>query len=373
MKKAIFLSHKDLISSKITGGVQLCSTELLSVIKNSAVIDVQEYHIDYTRRITDRLKIKLGLENYNMYDVKKDTPALLNFIEQENIEIVFINMASAVRYAKPIKEKFGNLVQVILLSHGNHSGDFLHLITKPLKKESFYSSVRNKCRIGYLLSTESEYRVKYLDGVVTLSETEKQIENWMNAKKTLFFPRFLQSAFLHYQPDLDKIGFVGRLDHPPNIQGLGILCNSFSKKDTGKLKIRVVGAPISDGKKLAKKYGFVEYLGELSDEALETEAASWSYFLNPVWWYSTGASTKLAKAISWGLPIATTTAGRRGYSWIDGQIQETNSPDEMCEMILTSVKDINEIKYLSNETKKVAVSGPELGALTRELENFCFK
>ena len=371
--KAIFLTHPELLNSKITGGVQLCSTELLSVIKNSLVIDVQEYHIEYTRRINDRLKIKCGLENYNMYGVKKGTPALLNFIKQEKIEIVFINMASAIRYAKPVKEKFGKSVQVILLSHGNHSGDFLHLITKPLKRENFYLRIRNKCRLGFLLSTEAEYRVKYLDGVVTLSETEKQIENWMNAKKTLFFPRFLKPAFLNHQPDLNRIGFVARLDHPPNIQGLGILCDCFLKMNIGNLKIRLVGAPQSDGFRIAKQYPFIDYQGELSDEALEQEAATWSFFLNPVWWYSTGASTKLAKAISWGIPIATTTPGRRGYSWSEGEITETNSPEEMCEMILCSVKDINEIKRLAGETRKAAASGPELEDLTRQLEIFCIK
>lgn len=371
MKKTIFLSHNDLISSKVTGGVQLCSTEFLSVIKNSTLFEVEIYHIPYTRRIIDRIKIRLGVENYSMYDVNKDAPSLLDYIQTRNIEIVFINMASAVRYARPIKEKFGNSVQVILLSHGNHSGDFLHQITKPLKKTGFITSIRNKCRLGYLLSTEALYRYKYLDGVVALSETEKQLENWMNARQTLFFPRFLRSNFLNHNPDLNRIGFVGRLDHPPNIQGLRILCESFSKRNLQGLKLRLVGAPVANGLAIAKEFNFIEYQGELSDVDLEEEAATWSFFLNPVWWYSTGASTKLSKAISWGIPIATTTAGRRGYHWKEGFLEECNTPELMCDMILRSCKDRKTIALLAIETKKIAESGPLLHELSEALENFC--
>ena len=373
IKKAIFLTNKSSLYSTVNGGVQLCSQEFLEILNAADNISLEQYYVTFTKKIRQRILIKIGFENYSMYDVEKDKGALLSYIQNNRVGLVFINMASAVRYAKPIKEKFGKSVQVILLSHGNHSGDFLHLITKPLKRENFYLRIRNKCRLGYLLSTEAEYRVKYLDGVVTLSETEKQIENWMNAKKTLFFPRFLKPAFLNYQPDLNRIGFVARLDHPPNIQGLGILCDWFLKMNIGNLKIRLVGAPQMDGIRIAKQYPFIDYQGELSDEALEQEAATWSFFLNPVWWYSTGASTKLAKAISWGIPIATTTPGRRGYSWNDGEIIETNSPEEMCEMILNSVKDINEIKRLADETRKAAASGPRLEDLTRQLENFFLK
>ena len=78
--------------------------------------------------------IRWRIENYSMCLIlKRKRQPLLIHIEQHDIEIVFINMATPVRFARPIRQKFGDRVKIILLSHGNHSGDFLHLITKPIR------------------------------------------------------------------------------------------------------------------------------------------------------------------------------------------------------------------------------------------------
>jgi hypothetical protein len=45
--------------------------------------------------------------------------------------------------------------------------------------------------------------------------------------------------------------------------------------------------------KNSREYGFVNYLGELSDEKLRENASTWSLFLHPVF----GCSTKLEVAI----------------------------------------------------------------------------
>jgi len=356
-QNAIFLTHKELLHSEVTGGVQLCSQEFHNAISACDDLELRNYFVPFTKNIPQRIQMKLGFEIYSMYDVAKDAPALLKYIETENISIVFINMASCVRYAKPIKEKFGDKVKTIVLSHGNHSGDFLHLITKPLKNTSFIRRIINKIRLGYLIATETTYRVKYLDGVVAISETEKQIENWFGAKRVVFMPRKLYVDFVNYQPDLNRIGFVGRLDHPPNIQGIAILLDELMQLPMQNLKLRLVGAPEEEGRKIAEKYNCIEYIGELSDKELEKEITSWSFFLNPVWWYSTGASTKLAKGISWGIPIITTTAGKRGYYWKAGNLLEADTPKEMANAILKETQSKERINYWSDQTKLVAESG----------------
>jgi glycosyltransferase involved in cell wall biosynthesis len=355
-QNAIFLTHKDLLHAEIDGGVQLCSQEFHNAISACDDLHLKNYFVPFTKNIFQRIQIKLGFENYSMYDVAKDAAALLKFIESENITIVFINMASCVRYAKPIKDAFGNKVKTIMLSHGNHSGDFLHLITKPLKRSNLIAKKIKKIRLGYLISTESTYRVKYLDGVIAISETEKQIENWFGAKRVVFMPRKLYADFVNYQPDLNRVGFVGRLDHPPNIQGIAILLDEITQYSHD-LKLRLVGAPVEEGKKIAEKYKCVEYLGELSDIDLEKEISSWSFFINPVWWYSTGASTKLAKGISWGIPIITTTAGKRGYYWKQGELLVADSPKEMAKAIIEETISKDKINYWSNQTRIVANSG----------------
>jgi glycosyltransferase involved in cell wall biosynthesis len=355
--KAIFLTNKSSLYSPVTGGVQLCSQEFLEILKSIKQIEVEPYYVSFTKNIIHRIQIKIGFENYSMYDVNKDKYALIDYIKKNDIKVVFINMASLVRYSKIIKEYFGQNVLIIMMSHGNHSGDFIHLISKPIHSVNVFRNFLNKIRLGLLLSTESIYRVKYLDGVVTLSETEKQIENWFGAKNTLFIPRRLNVDFLAHKPVLGRIGFVGRLDHPPNLQGLEILLNALKKVKAGNIEIRLIGKPENYGYKIASLHPSVTYLGELSDVDLEKEASTWALQLNPVWWYSTGASTKLAKAISWGIPILTTTAGMRGYMWERGELLVADTTETFCACMIEQTSCIDKINKNSDQTKLVAKSG----------------
>ena len=368
LKKAVFLTNKSSLYSAVTGGVQLCSQEFLEILNKVDSIELKHYYVSFTKHIIQRILIKIGFENYSMYDVEKDKKSFIEFLRVNKIEIVFINMASLVRYAKPIKEVFGNEIRIILMSHGNHSGDFLHLISKPITKVSFLKKVSNKIRLGLLISTESEFRVKYVDAVVALSETEAQIENWFGAKQTLFLPRKLHSDFLKYNPIIGRVGFVGRLDHPPNLLGMEILLNEFKINTEKSIEIRLVGAPEKMGKLLEKKYSQVTYLGELSNDNLETEVATWALLLNPVWWYSTGASTKLAKAISWGVPIVTTTAGMRGYKWHKGNLLVADTPKQMHSIINNNAFDLQNINTNTSQTQMVANSGYSIFELAEMLK-----
>ncbi|WP_188934038.1 glycosyltransferase [Puia dinghuensis] len=357
-----------MLRSEVTGGVQLCSQEFHHIIEQIPDINLSDYFVPYTRKISQRLLIKMGMENYSMYDVKKDAPALLEHIQKNGIDIVFMNMSSMVRYARPIREAFGPRVKIVLLSHGNHSGDFLHLLTKPLGRPSAIRRMLDKIRLGMLIATESGHRVRYLDGVVALSETEKQIENWFGAKKTSFLPRRLYAEFLPHDPVPGRVGFVGRLDHPPNLQGISLLLDQIKPEVHRSVSFRLVGAPESFGRDLQKRYPFIEYLGELSDAGLEKEVATWSIFLNPVWWYSTGASTKLARAISWGVPILSTTAGMRGYRWKEGALLVADTPEEMAGVLLRVAPDATQVRHWAEQTRLIAVNGPSMEDLAAQIK-----
>ncbi|MFI5155826.1 MAG: hypothetical protein ACHQEM_06555, partial [Chitinophagales bacterium] len=108
-----------------------------------------------------------------------------------------------------------------------------------------------------------------------------------------------------------------------------------------------------------EKYPFVQYLGELSDQQLENELSSWAFFLNPVWWYSTGSSTKLARAISWGLPIITSLAGMRGYEWNQGELLIVDSPEEMARRLIEEAHSLDRINFWKDQTRLVASNGPD--------------
>ncbi|MCF6365348.1 MAG: glycosyltransferase [Bacteroidales bacterium] len=351
-KNAIFVTHPKSLHSHVTGGVQLCSQEFLLILQKCG-FNIEQYNLTYTKSIKDRVLIKLKIDNYRNFNIKELSGNINKHIKENDIAWVFINMATLVRIARPIKEKFGNKVKIVMLSHGNHSGDFLHLTTKPIFKRNFITKFRDIARLGYLIHTESLYRVKYLDAVLTVSDAETQIENWFGAKKTILVPRLLEDKSLKLLTNYARVGFVGRLDHPPNFQGITFLLDELKKIKNKNYKVRLVGAPDNWGKKIEAMYDFVEYTGELSDEDLDKEVATWSLFLNTVFWYSTGVTTKLAWAINRGVPIVTTTPGMRGYKWKKGKLPITETPIEMANFIENHVLEEAKIETLKNEIVKI--------------------
>ncbi len=369
MTKALFLTHKKLLGYNltITGGVQLCSKEFYQLLK-SCDFEIEPYYVNYTKNIIKRLALKFRLDCYYYYDVKSDQKKLVDYINENHIKYVFINHATAVRYAKPIRDHFGFDVKVYMLSHGNDSGDFLHSITKPIKKYNLLTKYRDIFRLGRLLYTESLHRKKYLDGVLTVSEIEENLEKWLGASKVIYTPRVInKETNFKLNTDYSKIGFIGRLDHPPNYHGINMICQEIAKTKID-FEFALIGGPKELGKEFEKKYPFISFKGELDDNQLEDEICTWSLFLNLVFWFPMGVSTKVAKAIEWGIPILTTTAGIRGYKWKDGSMLMAESPEEMAQQIKTFIADKNKIDNAINEMKKIKHSSYSTLDLAKQIK-----
>jgi hypothetical protein len=126
------------------------------------------------------------------------------------------------------------------------------------------------------------------------------------------------------------LGFVGTLDHPPNEEGLLLFLRALDSMPLNRAELRVVGAPTRFGSKLDKTFRFVTYLGPLSDDQIEKEAATWACFVHPLFCYARGCSTKLATALAWQIPIATTPTGCRGYTWTNGHLALAESPEALA-------------------------------------------
>src|SRR5690606_24587634 len=90
--KAVFLTNKHTLKSEIMGGVQICSQEFRDIISAHPDIELVDYYVPFTKKLIHRARIKLGFENYSMYDIAKDKDQLISFLESEKIEILFINM-----------------------------------------------------------------------------------------------------------------------------------------------------------------------------------------------------------------------------------------------------------------------------------------
>jgi hypothetical protein len=135
---------------------------------------------------------------------------------------------------------------------------------------------------------------------------------------------------------------------------MSLLLKELIKYKEVQYELRLVGAPQNWGKKLADAFPNIIYLGELSDNDLEEEVSTWTLFINTVFWYSTGVTTKIGWALNRGLPIISTTAGLRGYKWKDGMPLIAESPEDMASKIINYLarddfkQQVHEIKKIQN-------------------------
>lgn len=365
--RALFLSNRIYFDdSKKEGGVRLCTMEYLSLVQ--LLFETHLFFVQTRRDIRYRIKVKSGFNAYDDYDVDSYRFQLINLIKQQGITYVFLNLSNTVPFARIIKNEFGDTVKIILCSHGNESGDYLHEVVKHRGKVPLYKRLISTYTLGKLLKSEARFRQVFLDLVLTVSPVEEAIEKWIGAKDVFMVPRTIKSNPLPWNPSNGRIGFIGDLSHWPNYYGLDELCKHLSNTDNKHIELRLVGSPTDTGKKLAEKYSFVNYLGYLPAKDLEQEACTWCFFLNPVFYYSRGVSTKLAKAISWGIPVISTTIGCRGYVWKEGGVVLAENASSMAGCIIDYANDSDYIRKAKEQIDLLGKSGLSLEEIATNLK-----
>jgi glycosyltransferase involved in cell wall biosynthesis len=366
---AIFLSNSIYFDdSKKEGGVKLCTREYLELIK--ILFNVTLFPVDYHIDISYRIRVKLGLNAYNDYRANDYRAQIAKVIKENNTSVVFLNLSNTAGFAEIIKNEFGNKVKVVLCSHGNESGDYLHEATRLKKQVSFHRTLLSSYTLGSMLKKEAVFRQSFIDGVLTVSPIEEALEKWLGAKQVLMIPRTVIAAFVTWQPIAGRVGFMGDLSHWPNYFGISEVCKALHQSAAKGVEVRIVGTAENAGFELEKTYPFVKYTGYLNELELEQEISSWSAFLNPVFYYSRGVSTKLAKAFGWGLPVITTSIGCRGYEWKHGSPVFAESPVEMATKINNEATDTNKMKEARTATLELVKSSTSLDNISKDLHDF---
>ncbi|WP_179374542.1 glycosyltransferase [Winogradskyella wichelsiae] len=306
--KAVFITNYRYVSSKTkSGGVKLCTQDFIKVLETK--YDLEIVVVDFTSSFFKKLKFKLGIDVYDYYDAENYKDVLENLIIKKGIDKVFINHTSSMEFAKVCKTISSNC-SVVLLSHGNESGDYMHELVQSSKNNLLSSYYK----LGKQLVLEAKYRKEYIDKVVVVSEVEKNLEYWLHSNKVVYLPRIYEPDFLEWDPIEGRIGFLADFTHLPNLYGVEKLCEELNKREIpSNLKIILVGQGDERINSVVAKYTFIERLGYLDEQDLKKELGSWIFYLNIVLYYSKGVSTKLAKGMNLGLPIITTNQGNRGY------------------------------------------------------------
>ena len=361
--KALFISHEKYLNAvSPEGGVKFCTDEYLSLININ--FEITKIPVHYTKKWSYRLKKKLGLSAYDEYQPKDYQLLLKEHLDNKTLKFVFLNLTNTSAFAEFIKKNWLH-VKVILCSHGNESGDHLHAISLHnnykgiLKKTAVYS-------LGNMLVKESYFR-KYIDIVLTVSDVEVGIEKWLGAKTVLLVPRIIDANNIKRKPVNGRVGFLADLSHEPNFYGIKEVCDALKKMERNTATIHLVGGGIERGLLLAQQYSFVKYLGYLNENDLIEELVTWTFALNPVFYYSRGVSTKLGKALGVGIPVITTEKGMRGYEWTEGTLPLCETPNEMAVTISKIANDFNSITAYNGEVLKIQSTVPSLKHIADKL------
>ena len=350
--KALFISHEKYLNAvSPEGGVKFCTDEYLSLINiNFEIIKIP---VHYTKKWSYRLKKKLGLSAYDEYQPKDYQLLLKEHLDNKALKFVFLNLTNTSAFAEFIKKNWLH-VKVILCSHGNESGDHLHAISL---HNNYMGILRYTAifSLGNMLVKESLYR-NYIDLVLTVSDVEVGIEKWLGSNNFLLVPRRIDINNINRNPVLGRVGFLADLSHEPNFFGIKEVCVALQKMDFHNTIIHLVGGGKERGLLLAKQYPFVNYIGYLNQVELIDELSTWTFALNPVFYYSRGVSTKLGKALGLGLPVITTDKGMRGYEWKEGMLPVCNDASEMAGLIKKLSFNLNKIEQYNNEVIKIQQS-----------------
>ena len=320
----LFISQGNFLNSG-GGGVQVCTREFIDVIK-AAGIDLTILPFEPDRRLSTRL---LRLVDSSPF-VRPFAPDLLPRIEaaarQTPFDFVFLNQEVLAALGPFLRSRLGERCKIVVLSHGLEHTDLLHFIrlrrTLPITGRTRPTA---SALLGRIFLAEQHFR-QFIDGVCAISPFDADVERWLGARRVVWLPRVVTSRPLAWRPVPGRLGFVGTLDHAPNLEGLVTILEVMARQRTQGLTVRVVGS-MEIARWLRSRFAHVEVVGALDDAALTVEAATWTAFLHPIFCLPRGASTKLALGLSWEIPVVTTAYGRRGYVWGEGGPLEADTPE----------------------------------------------
>lgn len=344
------------------GGVQWCSREYHATFK-AAGINLHDFSFAPDRSLRARLLRRWRPRPFDIFDYPGLAIRVLSAARQAKAKFLLLNNTAACALA-PALRGLDPSVRLIFLSHGAEITDVVNNLL--LAPGSLPRHHQDPAWIGRLLTAELVQRAA-LDAAIVISMPDRETERWLGTKRQLYLPR--QVLLLPLQPArvLGRIGCVATLDHGPNRHGLELLAAALSRYP--KIELRIVGGPEPAGRDLASRHPSIHYCGRLDEPALETEAASWRAFVNPIFCPARGASTKVATALGWGLPVLTTPDGARGYMWSENALPLAASPEELARLAHTVACDSDHERW-DQAAREVAQLAPSLAASAAVLTDF---
>lgn len=366
-RSAVFVSTENALE-RLGGGVQRCTQDYLSLLR-LAGYNLEVVGFQPNRSLQARVRRRLERRPFGHLAPSGLTERIERALEKSNASLVFFNLVDFPGVAKKLRLNSERKPVLVHLSHGLDSTDIS--IDQQAKRHDLGVISYDRCRalsLGSKLQCEADYR-RYLHASMCISPLDAELERWLGASRTAWFSRPIPTLKVASKPVEMRVGTVGTLDHPPNRHGLRAMLEALAAVAPPELRFRLVGGPVEFGESIARAYPVVEYLGRLSEQALEREAATWRCFVHPVFHYARGCSTKVAMAMAWQLPIASTKAGARGYHWDEEILPLCDSPSELAVMTVERSEGYD-FKKLQDQTRKIAQLQPGQEELASQIRRY---
>jgi hypothetical protein len=362
--RAQFISHRDHLTGR--GGVQTCTNEYLRTLSDAG-IDVDVVAISHDMSLPTRVLRQFNSSPYFGSVRHHDLGRIRAGLEEKRYDIMFFNQVALAGAADLLTKTEPYRTTKIALSHGCEITDMLHAARL---KSTLPISARLRpnpaIALGSTLADEWTAR-RALDGVVALSPFDAETERWLGMSHVTWVPRTLAANPVEWTPQDGVFGYLGTLDHAPNLEGLTRVLEAAGPNAS--FRLQVVGGTPRIGAWLARRYSAVEYLGQLDDADVRRIAANWLGFVHPIFCQARGCSTKLATALDWGIPVVTTELGRRGYTWSSGECLEADSPATFVEAMM-SLHDVSRAQQARTNVVAAAQSGPTRKDIASALRAF---
>jgi hypothetical protein len=344
------------------GGVQWCTREYVkSLIEAGTVLQIVS--TESPRNLSSRLQRRLFPTPYKGLHQGGVVSEVLKAVDATMARWVFLNNSESASLAPALRAMRPD-IRLCFLSHGV---EIMDVVNNLRLAPQFTSHVHQRSRwIGDLIKTEIRIR-EALDTVICISEPDVAFEYWLGSARVQFLPRSVSSEPLPWLPVKGCVGTVGTLNHGPNLHGLCLFAEAV--EGFGRLELRVVGGPRHIGLELERRYECIRYLGELADDALRDEAKAWRAFINPIFCHARGASTKVATALGWGIPVATTIHGARGYCWDEESLPLAATVAELAD-IARAIANCENPQDWRERTRRIARMAPTPQDTGQKLLNF---
>jgi hypothetical protein len=349
------------------GGVQVCNREYIESLSRAG-FELHTVSFDFPRDLFSRLRRRLSPEVWYTTAPPELFGRVCQALATTKAQAVFFGHTMFADLSGQLRHRFPSLRQV-LLSHGIEGLDFC--IEENLRRsnstEHHFRPIAERM-IGRSILDQMKQR-RCIDAVLTLSPFEVELEKWLGATKTLWVPRTIMEPPLTMAPVDQRVGCVSTLNHAPNFEGLVKVFEALEQRCLPEFRFRLVGSPSHVGDQLAKRFSFLDYLGFLTESQLRAEAATWCCFVNPIFEYAKGCSTKLAVALGWGLPIATTEYGARGYCWDVNQLPLARSSTELAEFVLERAV-LTSINKYQQQSAAIRAQTPDIQVTADQIRAF---